>query len=50
MSLYNDHDAFDALVASMAAAYADRPADLKRLDKTREQDPGWYKRAAICSA
>ena len=44
MSLYNDHDAFDALVASMAAAYADRPADLKRLDKTREQDPGWYKR------
>ncbi len=40
MSLY--HDAFDALVASMAAAYADRPADLKRLDKTREQDPGWY--------
>ena len=44
MSLYNDHDAFDALVASMAAAYTDRPADLKRLDKTREQDPDWYKR------
>ena len=49
MSLYNDHDAFDALVASMAAAYADRPADLKRLDKTREQDPAGTS-AAICSA
>ena len=44
MSLYNDHDAFDSLVDSMAEAYADRPADLKRLDKSREQDPDWYKR------
>ena len=38
MSLYNDHDAFDSLVDSMAEAYADRPADLKRLDKSREQE------------
>ena len=44
MSLYNDHDAFDSLVDSMAEAYADRPAGLKRLDKSREQDPDWYKR------
>ncbi|TPF93266.1 alpha-amylase family glycosyl hydrolase [Bifidobacterium sp. UTBIF-78] len=44
MSLYDDHDAFNALVARMAEAYADRPADLKRLDKAREQDPEWYKR------
>ena len=40
MSLYNDHDAFESLIDSMAEAYADRPADLKRLDKSREQDPG----------
>ena len=44
MSLYNDHDAFGSLIDSMAEAYADRPADLKRLDKSREQDPDWYKR------
>lgn len=44
MSLYNNHAAFDSLVDSMAEAYADRPADLKRLDKSREQDPDWYKR------
>lgn len=44
MSLYNDHDAFGSLIDSMAEAYADRPADLKCLDKSREQDPDWYKR------
>ena len=44
MSLYNNHAAFESLIDSMAEAYADRPADLKRLDKSREQDPDWYKR------
>lgn len=39
MSLYNDHAAFESLIDSMAEAYADRPADLKRLDKSREQVP-----------
>lgn len=39
MSPYNDHAAFESLIDSMAEAYADRPADLKRLDKSREQDP-----------
>ncbi|KAB7788218.1 alpha-amylase family protein [Bifidobacterium cebidarum] len=48
MSLYGERataaEDFNALLESMAAAYADRPTDLKRLDKTREQDPEWYKR------
>ena len=48
MSLYGERETaakdFNALIERMAEAYADRPADLKRLDKTREADPDWYKR------
>ncbi|TPF77603.1 MULTISPECIES: alpha-amylase family protein [unclassified Bifidobacterium] len=48
MSLYGERETatedFSALLGAMAEAYAERPADLKRLDKSREADPDWYKR------
>ena len=44
MSLYDDRAALEDLEEAMAQAYADRPADLKELDRKREADPEWYKR------
>ncbi|NEG90179.1 alpha-amylase family protein [Bifidobacterium aerophilum] len=43
-SLYDDHESYDQLVKAMIAAAKARPADLRRLDAAREQDPEWYKR------
>ena len=44
MSLYDDRAALEDLEEAMAQAYAERPADLKELDRKREADPEWYKR------
>jgi amylosucrase len=35
-------EAFAAVVASAAASWRERPADLKRLDEERTDDTGWY--------
>ena len=42
--LYGDAPEFGEFEDAMAEAYEDRPEDLKELDKSREQTPGWYKR------
>ncbi|MBW3081240.1 alpha-amylase family protein [Bifidobacterium saguinibicoloris] len=43
-SLYGDSEELGVFESAMAAAHAMRPADLKALDRAREQDPEWYKR------
>ena len=47
MSLYDDRAALEDLEEAMARAYAERPADLKELDRKREADPEWYKRGTM---
>lgn len=42
--LYGDSPELAVFENAMAEAYAARPADLKKLDIEREQDPDWYKR------
>ncbi|WP_055427852.1 alpha-amylase family protein [Bifidobacterium aesculapii] len=42
--LYGDSPELAVFERAMAEAYAARPADLKKLDIEREQDPDWYKR------
>ncbi|PLS29609.1 alpha-amylase family protein [Bifidobacterium parmae] len=42
--LYGDSPELAVFERAMADAYAERPADLKKLDIEREKDPEWYKR------
>ena len=42
--LYGDSPELAVFERAMAEAYAERPADLKKLDIEREKDPEWYKR------
>ena len=41
---HNDMDAFGALTEMLCASYKARKTALKRRDRAREKDPGWYKR------
>ncbi len=49
--LYGDHPAYPkfrkALLKAMRGAWADRPADLKRLDLKRDLEPDWFQRPAM---
>ena len=38
-----EEEAWNAFVDMLAAAWRERPAELRRLDRTREDDPAWYK-------
>ena len=43
MELYDNADMFGELEQQCRAFYMERDAGLKALDKSREQNPGWYK-------
>ena len=38
-----EEEAWTAFTDMLAAAWRERPAELRRLDRTREDDPAWYK-------
>ena len=41
---HSNMKAYDAFCNMLYRAWENRPESLKRLDRDREQDPGWYKR------
>jgi amylosucrase len=49
--LYGDHPAYPAvkaaLLTAMRRAWADRPADLRRLDLIRDLEPDWFQRPGM---
>ena len=44
MELYNNGSMFFELVENLRAFYAERGNDLKKIDRSRETDPDWYRR------
>ncbi len=44
MELYDNQEHFDELLKNMEEFYEARKASLKKLDKAREQEPGWYRK------
>ncbi len=41
---HGDMQAYDYFVSMLHRSYAERPEDLRAIDRRREADPGWYKR------
>ncbi len=44
MELYDSTEHFESLLNNLEQFYDQRKAELKVLDKKREQDPGWYRK------
>ena len=44
MELYSNGSMFFELVENLRAFYAERSNDLKKIDRSRETDPDWYRR------
>ena len=47
MELYDSQEYWEELLAAMKQFAMQRKSSLKKLDETREQDPGWYRSSGM---